>query len=349
MTSPYEILDTLPDGVVVVGADRTITAMNHVAERLTGWARADAIGTPYGEVVRLRDTTGGFLVHEKADPFDVAPPIASGSPERTYVLHRKDNADRWVAVRTAYRWENGAMVELVATMRDVGRRHRREMSAYDLIGTLAHDLRSPLTSVKGFTSTLLRNWDRFSDDQKQHMLNTIDWDADRMNRLLKDLLDFSRLEAGRLEIKREAVDIADLARTVAERVAMDAPSHMIKTDLDALLPTVLVDKGKIEQVLMNLVENAVKHGDPGTITVGGTTEDGHIVMRVSDSGPGIDARHVPYVFTKFYRRGTGERHAGTGLGLYICKGIIEAHGGQIHIERTGPAGTVFAFTLPGDP
>jgi PAS domain S-box-containing protein len=341
-----DLLDRLPDAVVLVGADRTVTGMNAAAERLTGWTRDEAIGRPYGDVVRLRDL-GGKLVHEDMDPFRSAPRIASGSPEREYMLHRRDGSERNAAVRTAYeRDERGDVVGLIATLRDSGRRHRSERSAYDLIATLAHDLRSPLTSVKGFTSTMLRNWERFSDEQKRNMLETIDWDADRMNRLLKDLLDLSRLESGRLEVKRQDLNVAELAVQVAERVAMDAKNHPISTEFPEPFPLVLADPGKIEQVLVNLVENAVKHGDPGPVRVTGQVADSSIVVRVADSGPGIERHHLPYLFTKFYRRGTGERHAGTGLGLYICKGIIEAHGGTIAIEHTDPSGTVFAFSLP---
>jgi PAS domain S-box-containing protein len=340
-----EILDRLPDGVVVVGRDRTVVKMNQAAERLTGWKRTEAVGRFYGEVLRLRHAAG-FLVHERADPFTTAPAMATGSPEREYLLHRRDGSDRWLAVRTAFRWREGHLDEFVATLRDIGRRHRVERSAYDLIATLAHDLRSPLTSVKGFTSTMLRNWGRFNDEQKQHMLTTIDWDADRMNRLLKDLLDFSRLEAGRLELKRQPTDLSEIAVQVIERIAMDARTHEITTEFPEDFPKVSADPGKIEQVLVNLVENAVKHGDPGLVHVTGSFDPEAVTIRVADSGPGIDPHHVPFVFTKFYRRGTGERHAGTGLGLYICKGIIEAHGGSIGIERSDPSGTVFAFTLP---
>jgi PAS domain S-box-containing protein len=340
------ILDRLPDGVVLVGPDRRVAQMNRAAERLTGWLRTDAIGRDYGEVLRLRHAAG-FLVHERADPFTVAPRLATGSPEREYMLTSRDGTERWVAVRTAYGWEGDKLSEVVATIRDIGRRHRLERSAYDLIATLAHDLRSPLTSVKGFTSTMRRNWQKFNDKQKQDMLETIDWDADRMNRLLKDLLDFSRLEAGRLELKRQTVDLPALATQVVERIAKtNAGTHPLETDFAADFPSVSADLGKVEQVLVNLVENAVKHGDPGKVRVTGEADSTHVTVRVIDSGPGIDPHHVPYVFTKFYRRGTGQRHAGTGLGLYICKGIIEAHGGQISIERTDPSGTVFAFTLP---
>jgi hypothetical protein len=339
-----ELLDLLPDGVVV-GGDRAVSAINRAAERLTGWTRGEAVGRFYGEVLRLRDVAGR-LAHEYADPFTTAPPLASGSAQRDYMLHRRDGGERWVTVRTTYRrGEDGKIQEIVAILRDSGRRRRLERSAYDLIATLAHDLRSPLTSVKGFTSTLLRNWEKFSDTQKQHMLSTIDWDADRMSRLLTDLLDLSRLEAGRLELKLQEVDVARLVAQIIERLPIDVRTHTLEMDFPSPFPAVMADPGKIEQVIVNLVENAVKYADPGPVRVSGEARNVVVVVRVTDAGPGIDPQHAPYVFTKFYRRGT-ERHSGTGLGLYICKGIVEAHGGEISIERTGPDGTVFAFTLP---
>lgn len=341
-----ELYDRMPDGVVLVGADRGVVALNRVAERLTGWPRAEAAGRFYGEVLRIRDGAG-LLVHEHADPFTHAPPMATGSPERTYKLYRRDGTERWIALRSSYvRDDAGGIVEVLATMRDISRRRGAELSAYELIATLAHDLRSPLTSVKGFTSTILRNWERFPDEQKQHMLRTIEWDADRMNRLLTDLLNVARLESGRLEIKRELIDVAAIATTVAGRVEIDSQNHTIELDFPVPFPKVMADPGKMEQVLVNLIENAVKHGDPGPIRVSGTAVDGQIVVRVADTGPGIDPGHVPYVFKKFFRRSSGDRHRGTGLGLYICRGIVEAHGGEIQVEQTGPEGTVFRLTLP---
>lgn len=340
-------LRDVPDAVVFVAAGGVVEALNPAAERLLGWSDHDARGAPWAEILRLRDGSG-HLVGEIADPFEIAPRMATGSPEREYLLHRRDGTERWVAVRTRYVWDGDTLARVVVSLRDISRRRIVERSAYDLIATLAHDLRSPLTSVKGFTSTMLRNWERLPDAQKQHMLATIDFDADRMNRLLGDLLDFSRLEAGRLELKRTEVDIAALATRVVERVALDAKSHTLRATFPEPFPIVFIDMGKIEQVLVNLVENAVKHGDPGVIEVSGVVEADRVVLRVRDSGPGIEPAHVPYVFTKFYRKGTGNRHSGSGLGLYICKGVIEAHGGDIAIESTSPSGTVFAFSLPAE-
>src|SRR5439155_25517053 len=117
------ILDRLPDGVVLIGPERTVSQINRAAERLTGWARDDAIGRPYGDVLRLRHTAG-FLVHERADPFSVAPRLATGSPEREYMLTCRDGTERGVAVRTAVGWKDGKLDEVGATMQDSGRPQR---------------------------------------------------------------------------------------------------------------------------------------------------------------------------------------------------------------------------------
>lgn len=160
---PEEILDGLPDGVVVVASDRTVLFMNRMAERMSGWTREAAVGRRYGEVIPLRDGSGA-LVHERADPFDDGARVATGLPEREYLLRRPDGTERWVAVRAAYaRGARGRVERVVLTLRDAGRKRRLERAGADLISTVAHEIRSPLTSVKGFTSTLLHRWERFRD------------------------------------------------------------------------------------------------------------------------------------------------------------------------------------------
>jgi PAS domain S-box-containing protein len=343
--SPQEILDRLPDGVIVIDLGN-VTFMNRAAERLAGRRAAESLGKPYGEVVPLEDAAGLF-VHESCDPFGDLTGVATGFPERDYRLRRPDGVLKWVSVRAAYeRGGNGRVERVVLAMRDAGRKQRLERAGYDLISMVAHELRSPLTSVKGFTSTLLHRWDRFADEQKQHMLRTINADADRVTRLLNDLLNVSRLESGRLELKRELVDVAALAAAVAVRLGVEATDYRVSVSFPERFPRVMADPGKIEQVITNLVENSLRHGDPGDVGVRGEIQPNAILVRVSDSGPGIAPEHLPHIFTKFYRRGAGERHAGSGLGLFICKGIVEAHGGEIEVEKSDPSGSTFAFTLP---
>jgi PAS domain S-box-containing protein len=343
-----DLLDALPDGIVVVSSDRTVVQMNRAAERISGWRRDEAIGRFYGDVLPLRDASG-FLVHERHDPFSRLLSTVVATPEREYVLTRKDSSEADVALRASFvRGKERRLDSVVVAMREIGRRRRLDRMRSDLVSTVSHEIRSPLTSVKGFTSTLLNKWERFSDEQKKVMLRTINYDADRVTRLLGDLLDISRLEAGRLELKRQEVDLAAIATDAVMRLRLDAENHSLEVEFPDAFPKVTADPGRVEQVLMNLVENALKYAKPGRVVVHGSDDEAEVLVRVSDEGEGIPPDHLPHIFTKFYRRGTGERRSGTGLGLYICKGIVEAHGGHLWVERSDHAGTVFAFTLPKD-
>jgi len=342
------LLDAIPDGVVVVGADRTIRAMNRAAERTCRWPRDEAVGSFYGEVLPLRDASG-FLVHERHDPFDGLLSTVSATPEREYSLTRRDGTEVPVALRASFvRDADRHLQEVVVVMREISRRRRLDRARSDIISTVSHEIRSPLTSVKGFTSTLLSKWDRFTDEQKRVMLQTINYDADRVTRLLGDLLDISRLEAGRLELKRQEVDIVALATDAVMRLRLDVEQHTLEVAFPDGFPKVTADPNRIEQVLMNLVENAIKYAKAGPIVVSGDDDTDAVTVRVIDVGEGIPADHLPHIFTKFYRRGSGERRSGTGLGLHICKGIIEAHGGALVVEKSDATGTTFAFTLPKD-
>ena len=343
------LFDALPDGVVVVDSDRTVRTMNRAAERLTGWRREDAAGTFYGIVLPLRDASG-FLVHEHADPFQKALSIVKSTPELEFSLARRDGSEAPVAVRAAFeRDDERRLTSIVVSLREIGQRQRLDRAASDLISTVSHEIRSPLTSVKGFTSTLLSKWERFSDDQKRVMLQTINYDADRVTRLLGDLLDVSRLEAGRLELKRQEIDIAAIAADAVARLRLNADEHRLETEFTEGFPKITADPGRIEQVVVNLVENAIKYATPGLVVVSGEDAGESVIVRVADEGEGIDPDHLPNIFLKFYRRGSGERRTGTGLGLYICRGIVQAHGGELTVERSDTTGTVFAVRLPKDP
>ena len=342
------LLDAIPDGVVVIGADRKLIAINRAAEATCGWPRSEAIGSFYGAVLPLRDASG-FLVHERFDPFDGLLSTVVATPEREYSLARRDGKEVAVALRATFVRDDAHRLErVVVVLREISRRKRLDRARSDLISTVSHEIRSPLTSVKGFTSTLLAKWDRFTDEQKKVMLQTINYDADRVTRLLGDLLDVSRLEAGRLELKRQEVDVVALATDAVMRLRLDADQHTIEVAFPDGFPKVTADPNRIEQVLMNLIENAIKYAKEGKIVVSGEDGDDALTVRVTDEGEGIPGDHLPHIFTKFYRRGSGERRSGTGLGLYICQGIVEAHGGELTVEKSDTTGTVFAFTLPKD-
>jgi signal transduction histidine kinase len=284
-------------------------------------------------------------------------------PERRLMLADPggmSGGDRELLATVQYVREQGRVRRLVLCLRDTASRRRLESSRADLVSTVAHELRSPLTSVKGFTATLLAKWDRFTDEQKQLMLATVNADADRVTRLLTELLDVSRIDAGRLELRRQVVDLRKaIDRVVAGRVAAGEPESRFVVEVTEDLPEMWLDPDKIDQVLANLVENALRHGQ-GTVHVqvlridvdgdsaagegGGSAASPGAEVIISDEGDGIPEETRARIFTKFWRG--GNRRGGTGLGLYIVKGIIEAHGGTIVAGRSPGGGAQFRFTLP---
>ena len=216
-----------------------------------------------------------------------------------------------------------------------------------------------LTPVQGIYPTQLRRWDRFTEEQKRLIVETIHADADRVTLLVADLLDVSRLESRRLRVRRQALALDPIIARHRQRLAATGiPEERIVMDVRLPLPRTWADPDRVDQIMINLIDNALIHG-AGTVTVrveagavdliGGASGDTRpaIVVSVSDEGSGIPERLRSVIFTRFWH---GPDHGSTGLGLYIVKALVEAHGGCI-AASTGPSGgAVFTFSLPsGDP
>jgi signal transduction histidine kinase len=331
------VLDLLPEAVVVVGADGRVSLVNDRAEGLLGLTAA-VVGRPVAEVLDLRDDS------DTSCQLPVArPAVGDRLAERVLQV---TTGGRVRAVAVAGRWRDD---QFVLTARNAGRREQLDAVHGDVVATVSHEIRSPLTSVKGFTRTLLTRWDRFTDEQKRTMLETIDADADRVTRLLMELLDVSRIDAGRVQLRRGRVDVLVLMRSVADKARHHeaaADRTVVVTAEPAELPPVLVDADKLEQVLVNLVENALAYAE-GPVEVHLAIADGELHLVVADEGPGIPEDQHRLVFQKF-GRGRDVRRAGTGLGLYITRGLVEAHGGRVWIEPDVPVGTRVHVRMPVD-
>jgi len=354
--------DELPDGVVVADEVGRIVVFNRVAARLTGLDPAEVIGKFVFDVLPLRDAEGrDWWVY--ADPYHGLQ-TRTRHPERS--LYLADGTEILVSVgyvRERPRCGAGAVRRLVISLRGAQQRERLERSRAELVSTVAHELRSPLTSVKGFTATLLNKWSRFTDDQKRVMLETVNADADRVTRLITELLDVSRIESGRMEVHRQLVDLPDRARKIiAGRVAAGDAEDRFRLEVPSGLPETWLDADKIDQILGNLVENAVRHG-AGIVTIvvepayldgeHRTGDEPHAVaVSVRDQGEGISPDVAPRVFRQFWRgkprsaSRTSRHGGGTGLGLYIVKGLVEAHGGTIGVRRAPGGGAEFRFIVP---
>jgi signal transduction histidine kinase len=341
--------DDLPDGLVVADENGRVICFNAAAARITATPAAEALGRPLERALPLEDLEGRRW-WQLTDPYGGLA-IRVGQPERNLLL--PGAREILVSARYLRTGPTGPVRRVVVSLRDTEARRRTERSHAELIATVAHELRSPLTSVKGFTATLLAKWERFTDDQKKLMLETVDADANRVTRLIAELLDISRIDSGRLEVRRQPVDIgAAVGRHIQAYVAAGQPADRFLLRIGQPLPDLWADPDKIDQVLSNLLENAVRHGE-GTVTIDVTPTaspregEGHQAaatsVTVSDEGSGIPEESMNRVFTRFWR---GSKRGGTGLGLYIVKGIVEAHGGTITVGRAPLGGAEFRFTLP---
>jgi PAS domain S-box-containing protein len=408
--------DELPDGVVVADEVGRITVFNRVAARLTGLDPAEVIGKFVFDVLPLRDADGsdwwlcadpyhGLLTRTRhperslylSDGTEVLVSVGyvrEGRPDRAArkpgpagkstvgkgaVIKEASPGQPRETAKPGSAGQPGSVRRLVISLRGAQQRERLERSRAELVSTVAHELRSPLTSVKGFTATLLNKWSRFTDDQKRVMLETVNADADRVTRLITELLDVSRIESGRMEVHRQLVDLADRARKIiAGRVASGDAEDRFRLEVRSGVPETWLDADKIDQILGNLVENAVRHG-AGIVTI--VVEPAHLddlsqlastpqlagpgrlgsavrtrstaatrlgapdaaAVSVRDQGEGIAPDVAPRVFRQFWR---GKRRGGTGLGLYIVKGLVEAHGGAIGVCRAPGGGAEFRFIVP---
>ncbi|MGW0391427.1 ATP-binding protein [Streptomyces sp. NPDC003042] len=331
--------DDLPDGLVVADHAGRVICFNRAAARMTATDPGQALGARIDRALPLEDLEGRRW-WALTDPYGGLA-TRRGQPERNLLL--PGGREVLVSARYVRTHPTGPLRRLVVTLRGTEARRRTERSHAELIATVAHELRSPLTSVKGFTATLLAKWERFTDDQKRLMLETVDADANRVTRLIAELLDISRIDSGRLEVRRQPVDVAAaVGRHVQALTANGQAPDRFLVRVSRPLPDLWADPDKIDQILGNLLENAVRHGD-GTVTIDVSPHEKGTAVTVTDEGPGIPEESMARVFTRFWR---GSKRGGTGLGLYIVKGIVEAHGGTITVGRGPGGGAEFRFILP---
>ena len=339
--------DDLPDGVLVAGADGQVVALNLVAARLLGVSADDAAERDFREIIPLVDSAGRDW-WACTDPYGGLH-IRTGQPERLLEVSRGPATGRQLLVSARYVRDGEKLTRLVICFRGATSHERVDREQANLVATVAHEIRSPLTGVKGFTATLLAKWDRFTDEQKRTMLTAINADADRVTRLLSDLLDVSRIDAGRLVLRRRVVDLpAKIDRIVSGQIAAGYPPERFEVRTRGPLPDMWLDADKVAQVIGNLVDNALRHGNgtvhldlrPGRTAAG---EDGAVLV-VSDEGEGIGPEARARIFTRFWQAGNAK--TGTGLGLYIVKGLVQAHGGTVELDDSAVGGARFVVRLP---
>ena len=345
------LVNTSPVGVVVFDAAAGAPlSFNREARRIVDGLRdPDRTAEQLLEVVSFRRADGREV---SLSEFPLARALGTGETVRAeeIVISVPDGRSVTTLINaTPILSEEGAIETVVVTLQDLTPLEEIERQRAEFLGTVSHELRAPLASIKGSAAALLRAPSTLDAAESQQFLRIIDGQADRILDLIGELLDAARIDAGVLSVSPEPSEAAVLVDRAVGLFQSGGGRGNVSVDLALDLPRVLADRRRVEQVLINLLTNAARHSpESSTIRVSAAMEGVHVAVSVADDGVGVSAERLPYLFRRFFRaEGDEQDGVGVGLGLAVCKGIVEAHGGRIRAESDGPGrGASFTFTLP---
>jgi signal transduction histidine kinase len=341
------LLNIAADGILILNPDRKIHMCNASFSRTFGRPSSSIEGSEHDQIIQWVGNPHGLTLEQaEAGGWPLTPHA------QLYVegdLKREGNQQP-LPIGITYApllSEEGTLLNTIATIRDITRFREAEELKSTFISIISHELKTPVALIKGYVSTLRRDdarWDRHIVDDS---LQVIEEEADRLTGLIEDMLDASRLQAGGVALKHSDIFFPDMINRLVKRFQSQTEKHELIADFPKDFPVILADETRIQQVLSNLISNAIKYSPKGNIHIGGQVRPDSIIICVSDEGPGIAQDDIPHVFDRFYRAPEMARATkGAGLGLYLTRAIIEAHGGRIWIDPAPEEGARICFSLP---
>ncbi len=332
------IVTHLRDGVVATDVEGTVLIFNNAAARMLRCSTREPVGRPLAEIVTEAELHNLFAGAKQLESGVLSEQLRFvNGPVRVVSAHLSSVRD-----------DHGEVFSTVCVLNDITELKSLEELKDDFVSFVSHELRSPLTSIRGFSSALVRG--EVDEPTQQRYMEIIRNEAERMTRLIVSLLDLSRIESGEaLELNREAIEMSGLLHEVVERQRNYTRDHQLEVTAPGPLPVVFADRDKVQQILTNLVTNAIKYSPPGSpIEITCDQRNGELVTTVKDEGVGINADDREKIFQRFQRirHHHGSHASGTGLGLYLTRHLVEAHGGRIWVDSETGRGSCFAFTLP---
>lgn len=346
------ILQNSADGVMILDPHLAILSFNFALERLTGWTAEEVVGLHLGQVIRW----------ERQDIGDIELSIANGWPQNVtekdgaplYVegdMIRKDGVALSIGITYApLMTPSGNLVNIIANVRDITNFRKAQEMQRMFISTVSHELRTPITLIKGYASTLTREDVRWNEAILKDSLQVIEEEADRLNSLVDNLITASKLQTHRaLDITPDATDLQAVAARSVARFQKQTAKHTLSLNFAPNFPIVHADEVRIRQVMDNLVSNAIKYSPQGgKIEVGGSYDANSVTIYVKDEGIGMASVDQERLFERFYRVDNvlSRKTEGTGLGLYLSRAIVDAHGGKIYVDSAPNKGSTFYFTIP---
>jgi PAS domain S-box-containing protein len=342
------ILRHSADGIMILGPDQRIESINLALSRMTGWPVEEAQGACHDDMIQWVRREPGL---------DLTGAIAGGWPlseqGTLYVegeLRNRSGSTLSAGITYAPLFDqNGRLRNIIVDVWDITKFREAEEAKSTFVSVISHELKTPVSLIKGYASTLLREDASWDQQTVTNGLRVIEEEADKLTELIENLLDVTRLQAGTLTLQFGPVRLDKLAARLVEKFRTQTDIHTITADFPAEFPVVQGDEQRLGQVLSNLLSNAIKYSPKGgRIVVSGEILDGSVQVSVSDEGIGLAPEQRENIFDRFYRvdNALTRETQGVGLGLYIVRSIIEAHGGRVWVESEPGQHTAFSFALP---
>ncbi len=341
------LLDSVADGILILTPDRKIERASPSFARMYGQPAPGLQGKTHDEVIRWAQLENGMtLTQAEAGGWPLTPTAtfyAEGDLQRPAGKPLPAGITYAPLIST-----DNQLLYIIATVRDITHFREAEELKSTFISVISHELRTPVALIKGYVSTLRREdatWDREVVD---HSLAVIEEESDRLASLIDNLLEASRLQAEGVSLDKTDLSLPILAERLAERFRTQTEKHEITVNFPENFPVLLGDEDRLTQVISNLISNAIKYSpEGGTIQLAGQIQADYLIVCVSDDGPGFAPQDVPHVFDRLYRSDEASRTTkGAGLGLFLARAVIEAHGGRIWIDANSSGGARVCFSLP---
>lgn len=341
------LLDAVADGILILEPNLTVTRANAAFERMMSIPPDSLPTKPFHEVIRWQNPPLGLPIEEAL--------ASNWSPNQQADMYLEGDLQRGGGLKplpvtiTYAPLFSGAreLLNIIADVHDITRFRTAEEMKTSFISIVSHELKTPIALIKGYASTLRRDDAKWDSSVVQESLGIIEEEADHLTSMVEDLLDATRLQSGGLSLKPTELNLADLTAQTVKRFSTQTTDHVIKVNFVDQFPAIVADEERMRQVLNNLIGNALKYTHKGEILVSGRFDGNAVTLCVQDQGKGFDPVDIPFVFERFYRAEDAARTTkGTGLGLYLCKEIVKAHGGSIWIDETYKKGARICFSLP---
>ncbi len=335
------------DGILILDPHYRVEVMNKSLARLTGWSMEEAKGRFCYEILALRDRQGRPLAHTSC----LHSSNSFGQPsyqEGDMVRRSGQRATVGITCSPLYD-QDGQLINIICSVHDITRFREAEELKSTFISVISHELKTPVALIKGYAGTLRREDAHWDEKTLREGLQIIEEESDKLSTLIDNLLDASRIQAGGLKLEMSDVMLPRLAQKVVSRLQTQTSRHRFQIEFPPNFPVVIGDAARLEAVFYNLVANAIKYSPQGgKVRVGGYFDEREVTVYVADQGVGIAREDQDRLFNPFSRVDSGlvRRAPGAGLGLYLCRAIVEAHGGRIWVESALEQGSTFYFSLP---